>query len=150
MLNDSKIRSAKSLDKAYKLTDSQGLYLLVSTSGSRLWYFRYRLDGKENRLALGAYPQISLAEARETRDAARKLLASGIPPSRLRKSSSASIDESRTFKHVATLWHTSCLKLWSKGHADKIITCLNRYVFPEIGGLDVTRIETRHLAQLIK
>ncbi|HAU5635920.1 tyrosine-type recombinase/integrase [Citrobacter amalonaticus] len=150
MLNDSKIRSAKSLDKPYKLTDSQGLYLLVSTSGSRLWYFRYRLNGKENRLALGAYPQVSLAEARETRDAARKLVASGITPARISKSPARDIDESRTFKSVASSWHTSCLKLWSKGHADKIITSLNRYVFPEIGGMDITRIETRHLAQLIR
>lgn len=150
MLNDSKIRSAKSLDKAYKLSDSLGLYLLVSTSGSRLWYFRYRLDGKENRLALGAYPQVRLAEARETRDAARKLLASGISPSLVRKSPIHKIDESRTFKYVATLWHTSCLKLWSKGHADKIIACLNRYVFSEIGAVDISKIETRHLAQLVK
>lgn len=69
MLTDSKIRSAKPHDKTFKITDSHGLYLLVSTSGSRLWYFRYRFDGKENRLALGDYPQISLAE--------------GISPSRL-------------------------------------------------------------------
>ncbi|EMM6516274.1 integrase arm-type DNA-binding domain-containing protein [Enterobacter ludwigii] len=150
MLNDSKIRSSKPLDKSYKLTDAQGLYLLVSTSGSRLWYFRYRFDGKENRLALGTYPQISLAKARETRDAARKLLAEGISPSRLRKSSVRSVDESRTFKSVAISWHTSCLKLWSDGHATKILTCLNRYVLPEIGGMDITRIETRHLAQLIR
>ncbi|EBO3988273.1 DUF4102 domain-containing protein, partial [Salmonella enterica] len=83
-LNDSKIRSAKTLDKSYKLIDSQGLYLAVSTSGAKLWYFRYRFDGKENRLAFGAYPLVTLAEAREKRDAARKLLASGICPSQLR------------------------------------------------------------------
>lgn len=76
MLTDSKIRATKPLEKSYKLTDTQGLYLTVSTSGSKLWYFRYRFEGKENRLAFGPYPQVTLAEAREKRDAARKLLVS--------------------------------------------------------------------------
>lgn len=149
-LNDSKIRAAKPLDKSYKLTDSQGLYLTISTSGSKLWYFRYRFDGKENRLAFGAYPLVTLAEAREKRDAARKLLASGICPSQLRKADKDTVDESRTFKFIATAWHTSCLKLWSEGHADKILTCLKRYVFPDIGAMDIAKIETCHLAQLVK
>ncbi len=149
-LNDSKIRAAKSLDKSYKLTDSQGLYLTVSTSGAKLWYFRYRFDGKENRLAFGAYPLVTLAEAREKRDAARKLLVSGICPSQLRKTNDDSVDESCTFKFIATAWHTSCLKLWSEDHAGKILTCLKRYVFPDIGTMDIAKIETRHLAQLVK
>ncbi|ELW2865732.1 tyrosine-type recombinase/integrase [Salmonella enterica] len=149
-LNDSKIRAAKPLVKSYKLTDAQGLYLTVSTSGAKLWYFRYRFGGKENRLAFGAYPLVTLAEAREKRDSARKLLASGICPSQIRKADNAAVDESRTFKFIATEWHTSCLKLWSEGHADKILTCLKRYVFSDIGAMDVTKIETRHLAQLIK
>lgn len=149
-LNDSKIRAAKSLAKSYKLTDSQGLYLTISASGSKLWYFRYCFDGKESRLAFGPYPQITLAEAREKRDAARKLLASGICPSQPRKAEQAAVDESRTFKHAATDWHTSSLKLWSEGHADKILTCLKRYVFPDIGAMDIAKIETRHLAQLVK
>ncbi|MGP8588329.1 Arm DNA-binding domain-containing protein, partial [Salmonella enterica] len=112
MLTDSKIRAAKPLAKSYKLTDAQGLYLTVSISGSKLWYFRYRFEGKENRLAFGPYPQVTLAEASEKRDAARKLLASGICPSQIRKMDNAAVDESRTFKFIATEWHTSCLKLW--------------------------------------
>ncbi|ECJ4522769.1 DUF4102 domain-containing protein, partial [Salmonella enterica subsp. enterica] len=114
-LNDSKIRAAKPLAKSYKLTDAQGLYLTVSRSGAKLWYFRYCFGGKENRLAFGAYPLVTLAEAREKRDAARKLLASGICPSQIRKMDNAAVDESRTFKFIATEWHTSCLKLWSEG-----------------------------------
>ncbi|SAI90942.1 prophage CPS-53 integrase [Enterobacter hormaechei] len=62
MLTDSKIRAAKPLEKSYKLTDAQGLYLTVSASGSKLWYFRYRFEGKENRLAFGSYPQVTLAK----------------------------------------------------------------------------------------
>lgn len=150
MLTDSKIRSAKPLVKSYKLTDSQGLYLTVSTSGAKLWYFRYRLGDKESRLAFGPYPQTTLAEAREKRDAARKLLASGISPFQLRKKDNTAVDESRTFQYAATAWHTSSLKLWSDAHADKILTCLKRYVFPGIGAMDIAKIETRHLAQLVK
>lgn len=81
MLTDSKVRSAKPLAKSYKLTDSQGLYFTVSTSGAKLWYFCYRFGGKEIRLAFGPCPQTTLPEAREKRDTARKLLASGISPS---------------------------------------------------------------------
>ncbi|EDV3051890.1 tyrosine-type recombinase/integrase [Salmonella enterica subsp. enterica] len=149
-LTDSKIRAAKPLAKSYKLTDSQGLYLTVSTSGAKLWYFRYRFNGKENRLAFGPYPLVTLAEAREKRDAARKLLASRISPSQLRKPEKDTVDASRTFQYIAVAWHTSCLKLWSESHADKILTCLKRYVFPDIGAMDIAKIETRHLAQLVK
>lgn len=150
MLTDSKIHSAKPTAKSYKLSDSQGLYLVVSTSGAKLWCFRYRLDGKESRLAFGPFPQTTLAEAREKRDAARKLLASGISPFQLRKTHNTAVDEFRTFQHAATAWHTSSLKLWSEAHAEKILTCLKRYVFPTIGAMDIAQVETRHLAQLVK
>ncbi|EHG8446235.1 integrase arm-type DNA-binding domain-containing protein [Salmonella enterica subsp. enterica] len=150
MLTDSKIRAAKSLAKSYKLTDAQGLYLMVSASGAKLWYFRYCFDGKESRLAFGAYPLVTLAEAREKRDAARKLLVSGINPSQPRKAEKAAVDGTRTFQYIATAWHSSCLKLWSEDHADKILTCLKRYVFPDIGAMDIAKIETCHLAQLVK
>lgn len=152
MLTDTKIRSAKTLAKSYKLTDTLGLYLLVSPRGSRLWYYRYTFKGKESRMALGAYPQVMLAEAREKRDAARKLLTSGICPSQPRKEEkkTKAASEGRTFEHIATKWHTSSLKLWSAGHANKILNCLERYAFSDdIGEMDIAEIETRHLAQLI-
>src|SRR5262245_238013 len=81
MLNDTKIRSAKPAERDYKLTDFDGLYLLVCKSGSRLWRFAYRFGGKQKQIALGAYPQVTLAKARERRDASRKLLATGKDPS---------------------------------------------------------------------
>ena len=124
MLTDSKIRAAKNLEKSYKLTDSSGLYLMVSPHGSKLWYFRYTFGGKENRIAFGPYPLISLAEARDKQNAARKLLASGLCPSQTRKADKAAVDPSRTFKHIATDWHASNLKLWSPAHGNKILTCL--------------------------
>ncbi|WP_349644593.1 MULTISPECIES: Arm DNA-binding domain-containing protein [unclassified Bradyrhizobium] len=81
MLNHTKIRNAKPGERDYKVTDFDGLYLLVRHSGSKLWRFAYRFDGKQKQVALGAYPQATLAGARERRDVARKLLANGKDPS---------------------------------------------------------------------
>jgi integrase len=81
MLNDTRIRNVKPGERDTKLTDFDGLYLLVRRNGSRLWRFAYRFGGKQKQIALGAYPQVTLAEARERREAARKLLASGRDPS---------------------------------------------------------------------
>src|SRR5690606_19431398 len=84
-LTDTRIRALKPKDKAYKLPDGGGLHLEVRPTGARLWRFRYRLGGKENMYAIGAYPEVSLAEAREARDAARKLVKSGIHPAHHRR-----------------------------------------------------------------
>ncbi|END6716407.1 site-specific integrase [Escherichia albertii] len=79
-LNDSKIRTLKPSSRPVKLSDSHGLYLLVNPGGSRIWYLKYRFNGKESRVSLGAYPLVSLAEARQQRDGIRKLLAQNINP----------------------------------------------------------------------
>jgi integrase len=81
MLNDTRIRNAKPAERDTKLTDFDGLYLLVRTNGSKLWRFAYRFSGKQKQIALGAYPQVTLADARERREAARKLLAAAKDPS---------------------------------------------------------------------
>ncbi|MCV8000696.1 Arm DNA-binding domain-containing protein, partial [Escherichia coli] len=78
-LTDAKIRAAKHTDKAYKLTDGAGMFLLVHPNGSRYWRLRYRILGKEKTLALGVYPEVSLSEARTKRDEARKLNRPGFP-----------------------------------------------------------------------
>ncbi len=79
-LNDSKIHKLQSSAKPFKVSDSHGLYLLVNPGGSRLWYLKYRIDGKESRLGLGTYPDVSLADARQQCDGIRKLLAQDINP----------------------------------------------------------------------
>lgn len=84
-LSDLALRNAKPTEKPYKLSDSGGLYILVQTNGSRLWKMKYRFDGKERSLAFGPYPLVSLAEAREKRDAAKKLLLAGADPSAQKK-----------------------------------------------------------------
>lgn len=102
MLNDTKIRQAKPRERDYKLTDFDGLQLLIRPTGSKLWRFAYRFGGKQKQLALGSYPIVTLAEARERRDAARKLLANGSDPSlerRLEKIAAAA--GGNTFREVA-------------------------------------------------
>jgi hypothetical protein len=79
-LNIKQVENAKPKSKAYKLTDSGGLCLLVSQSGARLWRWRYRFEGKEKMMALGEYPLVTLAEARERHFVARKTLAAGVDP----------------------------------------------------------------------
>lgn len=83
-LNDSKIRNLKPSSRPVKLSDSHGLYLLVNPGSSRIWYLKYRFSGKESRVSLGAYPLISLAEAKQKRDDIRKLLAQNINPAQQR------------------------------------------------------------------
>jgi hypothetical protein len=81
-LSDIAIRNAKAGAKPIKLADSGGLYLQVTPAGSKLWRFKYRLDGKEKLLAIGTYPAISLSDARKQRDEARAMVASGTPPAK--------------------------------------------------------------------
>src|SRR5579863_4863717 len=81
VLNEAKIRSARPQERAYKLFDERGLFMLVTPTGGRLWRFRYRLGGVEKLLTLGAYPDVTLKRAREKRDDARKLVADGVDPS---------------------------------------------------------------------
>lgn len=102
MLNDTRIRNAKPAEHDYKLSDFDGLYLLVCKNGSKLWRFAYRFDRKQKQIALGAYPEVTLAEARDRREASRKLLANGKDPSlerRLEKIARAA--GANTFREVA-------------------------------------------------
>ncbi|AOF95526.1 tyrosine-type recombinase/integrase [Sphingobium sp. ba1] len=103
VLTDTAIRNAKPADKPYKVTDSQGLYLLVNPRGSKLWRIKYRIDGVERKLSIGAYPEITLAEARAARDAARRQLAHAIDPNVAKRQAriEASIRASNSFASVA-------------------------------------------------
>ena len=79
------VQNAKPKEKPYKLSDGGGLHLLVQSGGSKLWRFRYHFAGKENMLAFGSFPEVSLASARDKRDHARKLIADGKDPSQQKK-----------------------------------------------------------------
>lgn len=102
-LTDTAIRKAKPKEKPYKVTDSQGLYLLVNPGGSKVWRVKYRMNGVERKLALGLYPEITLAEARAARDAARRQLAHAIDPNAAKRQAriEASIRANNSFASVA-------------------------------------------------
>ena len=148
-LNDSKIRSLKPSEKPFKVSDSHGLYLLVNPGGSRLWYLKYRINKKESRLGLGAYPAVSLADARQQRDGIRKLLAQNINPAQQRSAERATASPEETFKSVALSWHKSN-RAWSESHATRLLASMNNHIFPIIGHLPVTELKTRHFIDLLK
>lgn len=101
--------------KNTNFTDVQGLYLLIKPSGSKRWYLKYRFAGKENRIALGAYPQVTLGKAREQRDSIKIIIRNGISHSKKREvEKQEAIAETLTFEKVARDWHSSN-KQWSIG-----------------------------------
>lgn len=107
-LSDIKIKTAKPLDKPYKLSDSGGLYLIVNRNSSKYWRMKYRFAGKEKMLSIGVYPQVTLAEARNQRDDAKKLLAQNKAPSEQKQLARLEkhLASESTFEAVAREWHT--------------------------------------------
>lgn len=121
--------------KAKRLFDGAGLYLEVSPAGGKLWRLKYRIHGKEKRLALGIFPDVSLASARERRDKARKLLAEGVDPAENKKAQKLSNSNAvaNSFEVVAREWFEKFKPQWVPSHSEKIIRRLERDIFPWIG-----------------
>ena len=142
-LTELKIKSSKPDTKAYKLADEKGMYLLIQPSGGKLWRLDYRFDGKRKTLALGGYPDVTLAEARDRRDQARKLLAVGSDPGAVKKAQKAGRKEQalNSFEVTARRWHQKNTGKWSESYADKTIRMLERDVFPWIGSKPVVDLE---------
>ncbi|MDR1845968.1 MAG: integrase arm-type DNA-binding domain-containing protein [Citrobacter amalonaticus] len=148
-LNDSKIRNLKPSSRPVKMSDSRGLHLLVNPGGSRIWYHKYRFCGKESRVSLGAYPLVSLAEARQRRDDIRKLLAQNINPAQQRMADKAATSPEKYFKAVALAWHKTN-KRWSPDYAARIRASMENHIFPSIGHLPVTTLKTQHFTALLR
>src|SRR5208282_1175761 len=150
-LSELKIRNAKPKEKFYKLSDSDGLYLHVTEKGGKLWRFRYRFEGKEKLLALGSYPEISLLDARQKRDEARRQLAHGIDPGAVRKAQKqAKVEDTETVEVIAREWHEKFKSTWTEGHADKLLRCLERDVFPWIGTRPIKEIKAPELLTVLR
>ena len=135
-LTDTSIRKAKPGDKAAKLADGGGLYLLLKPDGARWWRWDYRrpVTGKRNTLSLGTYPDTGLADAREKRDAARKLLAAGVDPGEHRKAEKAAGVEraANSFEVIAREWLDK--RDWVESYSSKVLAWMENDVFPWIGG----------------
>lgn len=151
-LTDTAIKKAKPTDKPYKLTDGGGLYLLVGSTG-KYWRYNYRHLGKFKTLALGVYPDVSLARAREKHADARKLLADGTDPGEHRKEIKQAEQAARanSFEAVAREWHAMKLKKkWTQSTADKTMTQLEAYVFPEIGYLPIASVKAAQILAMLR
>ncbi|UVE65270.1 tyrosine-type recombinase/integrase [Burkholderia pyrrocinia] len=151
-LTDIKIRQAKAGNKPTKLTDGNGLYLLVNPSGSKLWRYKYRIAGKENLFAIGEYPTISLQDARAARDDARELVKKGLHPSHARQEMlSVRINEGKaTFRAVSDEWLQKKRKTWTERHFGEILRMLETDAYPFIGSRPMRSITAHDVLSLVR
>jgi len=142
-LSDTAIRKAKPTDKPQKVTDGGGLYLLLNPNGSKWWRLKYRYEGKEKLLSLGVYPDTGLADAREKRDAARKLLAAGVDPGSQRKAQKAAGEErlANSFEVVANTWLEGQRRTLATVTFEKAERNFRVLVYPWLGKRPVSEIE---------
>lgn len=148
MLTELQCRSARAREKSYKLADSRGLYLFVSPTGYRSFRWKYRFQRKERTLVLGAWPELSLREARERRDAAAKALHDGGDPAK-RKAASAAAPAGPTFEDYARAWHADQATLWKPNHAEQVMARLEANVFPSIGAMPIADVKPRDVKQML-
>ena len=125
------------------------MHLLVHPNGSKYWRLQYRFGGKQKMLALGVYPDVSLADARARRDEARKLLANSIDPGDKKKNDKVELEEARTFEQLAIEWHATNKK-WSEEHSRRVLKSLMDNLFPAIGKRNIADLKTRDLLAPIK
>ncbi|EHK1333337.1 tyrosine-type recombinase/integrase [Salmonella enterica] len=149
-LTDIKVRTAKPSDKPFKLTDGQGMHLLINPNGSKYWRLQYRFGGKQKVLALGVYPMVSLGEARRKRDEAKKLVSDGIDPSEKKKADKIEQSEALTFEAVARDWHTACKRKWSDSHSERVLKSLEDNLFSSIGQRKIAELKTKDLLVPVK
>jgi integrase len=142
-LTDLQVRKAKAEEKPYRIADEKGLFLFVTPAGAKLWRYRFRFNGKEQTLSLGAYPDVTLNDARKAREDARLVLKSGRDPGMVKK-----IDKlvgqqrtAETFEAIAREWHELQQPQWAEVHASDVLTSLERDVFPSVGHLPIREID---------
>ncbi|SEQ09388.1 Integrase [Rosenbergiella nectarea] len=150
-LNARQVETAKPKDKTYKLADGGGLYLEVSAKGSKYWRMKYRrpTDKKEDRLAFGVWPIVTLAQARARRDEAKKLISQGIDPKAEQREAQSENSGAYKFETIAREWHANN-KRWSSDHSARVLRYLELYIFPFIGGEDIRLLKTSNLLAPIK
>jgi integrase len=151
-LTPGKVSSAKPKATTYKLSDGLGLYLEVTPQGGRWWRFKYRVAGREKRISFGTYPEVSLAKAREERERARELVASGIDPSGVRKAKKAAkrAQQANSFEVIAREWHAAQSNAWVKEHADRVMLRLTNDVFPWLGDRPIAEVKRSEIRACIQ
>jgi integrase len=151
-LTSTAIRNAKSGNKSRKMFDERGLYLEISPSGGKWWRLKYRFEGKEKRLSLGVYPDVDLKNARDRRDAARKLIADGVDPSENRKMQKSAREDraANSFEMVAREWQSKYSPGWVESHSIRVERLFDRDIFPWIGGRPIADVEAQELLTVMR
>lgn len=154
-LNDKAIQAAKPAERQYKIADGDGLALIVKPNGTKLWWFRYRFGGKEKTLALGTYPVITLKDARERTQEAKKLLANDKDPMEVKKDVRAAIAESETrsvetVEAISREWFEKFSTQWVDSHGSKILRRLERDLFPWIGKDEIKSVQPATLLAALR
>jgi integrase len=151
-LSDIAIRKAQPTDKQYKLTDGEGLYLLVTPKGGKYWRYDYRFDGKRKTYAIGTYPDVPLKLARERKLDARQLVADGIDPNEMKKAKKRARQEAsaNSFEVVAREWLVKYSTNWTEDHKERITRRLEKDVFPYIGAKSVEQIQAPELLTVVQ
>lgn len=146
------VSTAKPTDKPYKLSDGGGLYLLVNPNGSRYWRMKYRYAGKEKLLSIGVFPDVTLAEARDKRTEAKRVLAMGDDPSEVKQAAreAKNLAINNSFELLALEWHEHKKPNWSSGYADDILEYLRKDIFPYIGKKAITDIKPMTMLSVLK
>lgn len=146
------IDSAKPKEKSYKLSDGGGMYLEIFPNGAKSWRLKYRIAGKEKRVVFGAYPLLSLAEARQKRSEAKKLLLEGGDPSQQKQDikSAKILAVNNSFELIALEWHEHKKPSWSKGYATDILEYLKKDIFPHIGKRPIADIDTKEMLDVFR
>jgi integrase len=147
MLNDTLIRSLKPTGKPKKHFDGGGMFLFVTATGSKLWRMVYHFDKKEKLLSFGEYPSVSLKDARERREEAKRLLAQGIDPGAHKKAVIANriAEQANSFKNIALEWHENQTEQFTARHREQVLFRLNAYLFPAFGSIAVSKLEPQDL-----
>lgn len=142
-LTDPEIRNAKPADKTKRLYDSRGLYIEITPRGGKYWRHKYRFGGKEKRLSYGVYPEVTLKEARERRDEARRLLRDGLDTSAERKREKARTVERHmnTFEAIAQEWFEKWSPTASPSYSERTWSRLQRFIIPYLGARPLAEIE---------
>lgn len=151
-LTDIAIRNAKPKEKPYKLSDGGGLFLWVQPTGRKWWRYAYRYDGKQKLFALGIYPEVTLAEAREAHMKARKTLASGVDPNAAKKEAKRQIllNASNSFESVAREWHDIKSSGWEPRYAKFMLRRLESDILPHLGHRPINNITAPELLSVIR
>ncbi|MGF1620971.1 MAG: tyrosine-type recombinase/integrase [Rhodomicrobiaceae bacterium] len=151
-ITDATVRNAKGRAKPYKLSDGGGLHVLVRPDGARYWRLAYRFTGKQKTLALGVYPTVTLAEARDARETAKKLLVAGVDPGEMKKRArrAAQLSAENTFEPIAREFVKKQGNRWSERHSQNYLRRLEVDIFPALGKRPIADIDAPELLDVLR